>query len=74
MRTHHLHCKIKHKFKITTDLKHDLLIAPNLLNRNFEMTKPNQVYVGDMIYIWTQEGWLNYVVIRQSKTTYLYFF
>jgi transposase InsO family protein len=63
MKIHHLKCKTKRKFKVTTDSTHDLPIAPNLLNRNFAMTKPNEVYVGDITYIWTQEGWLYLAVV-----------
>ena len=58
-----LHCKTKRKFKVTTDSKHDLPIAPNLLQRNFSATKPNEKYVGDITYIWTQEGWLYLAVV-----------
>lgn len=46
------------KFKATTNSKHNLPIAPNLLNRNFNATKANQCWVSDITYIWTEEGWL----------------
>jgi transposase InsO family protein len=42
----------------TTDSKHDNPIAPNLLGRNFEATRPNQAWVVDLTYIPTNEGWL----------------
>jgi hypothetical protein len=42
-----LRCKTKRQFKATTDSKHLRAISPNLLNRQFKMAKPNQVYVGD---------------------------
>jgi putative transposase len=53
-----LRCKQKRKFKNTTDSKHDLPIAPNLLERRFAMSAPNQAWVSDITYIWTDEGWL----------------
>lgn len=53
-----LRCKQKRKFKNTTDSKHDLPIAPNLLERKFAMSAPNQAWVSDITYIWTDEGWL----------------
>jgi len=58
-----LTCKTKRKFKVTTDSKHQLPIAPNLLNREFEAMGPDQKYVGDITYIWTQEGWLYLAVV-----------
>jgi len=58
-----LYCRAKRKFKVTTDSKHNLPISPNLLERNFTTNNPNQVYVGDITYIPTQEGWLYLAVV-----------
>ena len=55
--------KQKKKFKATTDSKHNLPVAPNLLNRQFEVNAPDRVYVSDITYIWTYEGWLYLAVI-----------
>ena len=55
--------KQKKKFKTTTDSKHNLPIAPNLLNRQFKVEAPDRVYVSDITYIWTREGWLYLAVI-----------
>lgn len=53
----------KRKFKVTTDSKHSLPVAPNLLNREFKVERPNTVYVSDITYIWTSEGWLYLAVV-----------
>jgi putative transposase len=50
--------KQKRKFKVTTDSKHNLPVAPNLLERNFTVAAPNRVWVSDITYIPTDEGWL----------------
>lgn len=55
--------KQRRKFKSTTDSKHQLPVAPNLLNRKFCVTTPNCVWVGDITYIWTSEGWLYLAVV-----------
>lgn len=58
-----LSCKTKRKFRVTTDSKHLLPIASNLLNRQFSCDAPNKFYVGDITYIPTQEGWLFLAVV-----------
>ena len=58
MKSQDLYCKTKKKFRVTTDSNHMLPIAPNLLARDFTAIAPDQKYVGDITYIWTQEGWL----------------
>jgi putative transposase len=50
--------KRKKKFRVTTDSNHNLPVAPNLLNRQFNVSTPNRSWVGDITYIWTTEGWL----------------
>ena len=55
--------KQKKKFKATTDSKHKLPVAPNLLKRDFEAKEPDKVYVSDITYIWTHEGWLYLAVM-----------
>ena len=42
----------------TTDSRHDFPIAPNLLNRNFIADKPNRIWLADITYIETDQGWL----------------
>jgi putative transposase len=58
MKESDLTCKTKRKFKATTNSKHNLPIAPNLLNQNFITALPNQCWVGDISYVPTEEGWL----------------
>ena len=53
-----LACKTKRKFKATTNSNPDLPIVPNRLDRQFTVPQPNQIYVGDIIYIYTLEGLL----------------
>jgi putative transposase len=53
----------KRKFKATTNSKHDYPVWPNILNRSFTVEKPNAVWVSDITYIWTYEGWLYMAVI-----------
>ncbi len=55
--------KQKRKFKATTDSKHSLPVAPNLLKREFTTKKPDTVWVGDITYIWTSKGWLYWAVV-----------
>ncbi len=55
--------KQKRKFKVTTDSKHSLPVAPNLLNREFNAKESDQAYASDITYIWTSEGWLYLAVI-----------
>lgn len=58
-----LRAKAKKKFKATTDSKHNLPVAPNLLDRDFTATAPNQKWVGDISYVWTEEGWMYLAVV-----------
>ncbi len=53
-----LHCRQKRRFKTTTDSRHSLPVADNLLNQNFEASAPNQIWLSDITYIATIEGWL----------------
>ena len=48
----------KKRFKATTNSGHNHPVCPNLINQNFEVEAPNQVWVGDITYISTDEGWL----------------
>ncbi len=56
MQENDIKAKHKRRFKVTTDSKHNLPIAPNLLDRNFAPLAPNQVWASDITYLWTDEG------------------
>ena len=58
-----LRAKAARKFKATTNSKHNLPVAPNLLKQDFTATAPNRKWVGDITYLWTDEGWLYLAVI-----------
>ncbi len=53
-----IRCKQVKKFKATTDSKHTLAVAENLLGQQFKVSRPNVVWVSDITYIPTDEGWL----------------
>ena len=63
MRENNITARPLKKFRKTTDSNHDLPIAPNLLDRNFETEQPNRVWVGDITYLWTAIGWVYLAVI-----------
>jgi len=63
MRKNGIKAKTKKRFKVTTNSKHNHPIAPNLLNQDFTAYNPNQIWVSDITYIWTREGWLYLAVI-----------
>lgn len=51
------------KFKATTNSNHQLPVAPNLLQQKFLAHQPNEKWVSDITYIWTEEGWLYLAVV-----------
>lgn len=63
MRRQGLRAKAAKKFKATTNSRHNLPVAPNLLQQDFTAAGPNQKYVGDITYLWTDEGWLYLAVV-----------
>jgi len=48
----------KRKYRVTTNSKHNYPVAENLLNRDFSADYPNEVWLSDITYVWTSEGWL----------------
>ncbi|MBZ0090672.1 MAG: IS3 family transposase [Sulfuricellaceae bacterium] len=63
MRENGIRARHKRRFKATTDSKHALPVAGNLLDRNFTPSAPNQVWTADMTYLWTDEGWLYLAIV-----------
>lgn len=63
MRLHGWRAKAAKKYKATTNSNHKLPVAPNLLQQNFSASKPNEKFVSDITYIWTDEGWLYLAVV-----------
>ena len=64
MSENQLYSKVKKKYKATTNSKHHLPVAENLLNRNFEAEKSNQKLVSDITYVATEEGFLYVAAIN----------
>jgi putative transposase len=58
MRNNEIRSKRKRRFRKTTDSKHKLPVAPNLLDQNFNASRPNEIWLADITYIPTAEGWL----------------
>jgi transposase InsO family protein len=56
-----LRCKQRRKFKVTTDSRHRLPVAENLLEQRFEAVAPCRAWLSDITYVATDEGWLNLV-------------
>lgn len=63
MRKNGIAARSRRKFKATTNSRHNLPVAENLLEQNFHIDSPNKVYASDITYIQTLEGWLYVVVI-----------
>lgn len=58
MRREGLTAQPPRRFRATTDSRHGFAVAPNVVARDFSAPAPNRVWVTDMTYIWTWEGWL----------------
>jgi len=71
MRAGGIQAKQKRKFKATTDSRHSHPVAPNLLERDFEASTPNQKWVADITYIPTREGWLYLAAILDLYSRYV---
>jgi putative transposase len=60
--------KMKKKFRITTKTDAKLALAPNLLNRDFAIKIPNRVYLSDITYLWTLEGFVYLCTVMDLAT------
>lgn len=63
MQQHDLKAKRRRRYRATTESRHRLPVAPNLLDRAFVATAPNQKWVSDITFVPTYEGWLYLAVI-----------
>lgn len=63
MRENGLIARTQRKFKATTNSKHNLPIAPNLVNQAFGVEGPNRLWVGDITYVDTDEGWMYFAKV-----------
>ena len=63
MRENGIMAKTRRRFKITTDSRHNLPIAENLLDQEFTADAPNKTWTGDITYIWTKQGWMCLAVV-----------
>lgn len=63
MREHGIRARHKRRYKATTDSKHSMPVAPNLLARNFTPEAPSRVWTGDITYIRTCECWLYLAIV-----------
>ena len=63
-----IRCKQRRKFKATTNSNHRLPVAENLLGQNFAVSRPNAVWVADISYVPTDEGWLYLAAIKDLYT------
>src|SRR6516225_1027552 len=69
MRQHDIRARAPRRFRVcTTDSKHSLAVAENLLDQNFVTDRPDQVWLADITYIPTGEGWLYLAVILDLFT------
>ncbi len=61
-----LKAKAAKKYKATTDSNHVQPVAPNRLQRDFATSAPDRIWVGDITYLWTLEGWLYLAVVLDT--------
>jgi putative transposase len=58
-----LKAKTPKRFKLTTNSRHSFAVAPNVLDRNFDVDVANKVWTADISYVWTFEGWLYLAIV-----------
>lgn len=63
MRQNEIQAKTKRKFKATTNSRHQLPVAENLVEQNFTANKPDELWTSDITYVWTEQGWLYLAVV-----------
>lgn len=63
IRLHQVRPKQRRRYKWATDLRHDLPVAENHLDRQFNPEAPNGAWAADITFVWTREGWLYLAVV-----------
>lgn len=63
MKRLNLTVKSKRKYRVTTDSRHQLPVAENVLDRDFSPSAPNQAWASDITFLWTQQGWIYLAVV-----------
>jgi len=66
MRENGIRSKAKRKYQATTNSNHSMPVAPNRVARKFTAPAPNKLWMGDITYLWTQEGWLYLAVVLDA--------
>jgi putative transposase len=61
-----LRARAAKKYKATTDSRHPYPVAPNRLERRFVAAKADRIWVGDITYLWTREGWLYLAIVLDT--------
>ena len=65
---HGIKCRRHKRFKVTTNSNHNKLVYPNVLDQKFDAKRPNESWVSDITYIWTDEGWLYLAGVKDLYT------
>jgi len=65
---HGIKCPRHKRFKVTTDSNHNKMVYPNVLDQQFDAKRPNESWVSDITYIWTNEGWLYLAGVKDLYT------
>jgi transposase InsO family protein len=72
MRQHGIHSRRRPKRRVrTTDSRHNRPVAPNLLKRDFSAKAPNEKWVGDIVGIWTNDGWLYLAALLDTCSRFI---
>jgi len=65
MRKHDIKAVTKKRFRVTTDSDHTFHQAEDLLDGDFSVTTPNEIWLSDITYIWTWEGWMYLAAVME---------